>query len=74
MIAEVDGRPVSAPFNGMLRGLIYSGLTVKKGMRIGDLDPRDNASLCNQISDKSRAVAEGVLQAIRSKFDVQDFR
>jgi xanthine dehydrogenase accessory factor len=71
-IAQVSGHFVSAPFNGILRGLIHRGLTVKRGMKIGDLDPRDNPQLCFQVSDKSLAVAEGVLEAIRSKFDLQE--
>jgi xanthine dehydrogenase accessory factor len=73
-IAEVEGHAISAAFDGTLRGLIYPGSIVKKGMRIGDLDPRDDPSLCDQISDKSRAVATGVLEAICSKFDLCDFK
>jgi xanthine dehydrogenase accessory factor len=73
-IAEVDGNSVSAAFDGIVRGLIHSGLGVKRGMRLGDLDPRDDWSLCAQISDKSRAVAEGVLEAICSRFDLPDFK
>jgi len=30
--------------------------------------------LCVQVSDTSRAVGEGVLEAIRSKFDLADLR
>ena len=71
-IAEVDGHFVSSAFNGIVRGLIYPGMMVKRGMRIGDLDPRDDPKLCVQVSDKSRAVAGGVLEAIRSKFDLQE--
>jgi xanthine dehydrogenase accessory factor len=70
-IAQISGHFVSAPFNGVLRGLIHPGLTVKRGTKIGDLDPRNDPQLCNQISDKSLAVAEGVLEAIRLKFDLQ---
>jgi xanthine dehydrogenase accessory factor len=73
-VAEVAGHPVTAAFNAVLRGLIFPGSTVKKGMRIGDLDPRDQQSLCDEISDKSHAVAEGVLEAICSQFDLQDFK
>jgi xanthine dehydrogenase accessory factor len=72
-IAEVDGHFVLAAFNGILRGLIYPGLTVKQGMRIGDLDPRDDPHVCSRTSDKSRAVGGGVLEAVCSKFDLQDF-
>jgi xanthine dehydrogenase accessory factor len=74
VIAEVEGHSVSAAFEGILRGLIHTGLMVKRGMRIGDLDPRDDLSLCAQISDKSRAVAGGVLEAICSRFDLLDFK
>lgn len=74
IIAQVGNQPVVASFHGILRGLIYPGSMVKKGMRLGDIDPRDKDALCNEISDKSRAVAGGVLSAICSKFDLADFR
>ncbi|MBN1570360.1 MAG: EF2563 family selenium-dependent molybdenum hydroxylase system protein [Acidobacteria bacterium] len=73
-IARVGNTFVSAPFNGVLRGLIHRGVTVRSGMRIGDLDPRNDPSLCARVSDRSLAVAEGVLEAIRSKFDMAELR
>ena len=71
-VARVGNSFVSAPFNGILRGLIHRGVTVRRGMRIGDLDPRSDPGLCVQVSDKSHAVAGGVLEAIRSKFDLAE--
>ena len=73
-VVQVDNTFVSAPFTGILRGLIHGGITVRRGMRIGDLDPRNDPGLCVQVSDKSHAVGEGVLEAIRSKFDLEDLR
>jgi xanthine dehydrogenase accessory factor len=73
-IAQISGHFVSAAFSGVLRGLIHPGLAVKRGMKIGDLDPHDDPQLCFQVSDKSLAVAEGVLEAIRSKFDLQELQ
>jgi xanthine dehydrogenase accessory factor len=73
-VAQVGEHFVTAAFNGVLRGLIHPGLTVKSGMKIGDLDPRDDESLCTQVSDKSLAVGEGVLDAIRSKFELSEFK
>ena len=73
-VAQVGNTFVLAPFNGILRGLIHRGVTVQGGMRIGDLDPRIEPSLCAHVSDKSLAVAEGVLEAIRSKFDLAELR
>ncbi len=66
LIAEVNGNQVTAAFKGILRGLLKGGLVVQKGMKIGDLDPRDNPRYCTTISDKARAVAGGVLEALIS--------
>ncbi len=66
LIAEVGGLPVQAPFSGVLRGLIHPSVLVKRNMKIGDIDPRNNPRACIQVSDKSLAVAGGVLEAILS--------
>jgi len=66
LLAEVNGAPVQAKFDGVLRGLVHDGLDVKKGMKIGDLDPRGDPSYCATISDKALAVGGGVLEAVLS--------
>ncbi len=70
-IAEVDGQAVVAPFSGRLRGLLRDGMPVEKGLKIGDLDPRDDERLCLMVSDKALAVGGGVLEAVLS---VEDLR
>jgi xanthine dehydrogenase accessory factor len=67
VIAEVSGQPLTAPFKGVLRGLIHPGTNVTRGMKVGDLDPRDDPQLCSLVSDKSLAVGGGVLEAILSR-------
>lgn len=66
VIAEVNGQPIRARFKGVLRGLIYSGLCVKQGLKVGDLDPRCNANICTLASDKALAIGGGVLEALLS--------
>ena len=56
--------PVIAAISGTLRGLVRDGLAVSAGMKVGDIDPRAVREHCFTISDKSRAVAGGVLEAI----------
>jgi xanthine dehydrogenase accessory factor len=73
-IAQVGEHFVCAAFNGILRGLIHPGLTVRRGTKIGDLDPRDDPRLIDQVSDKALAVGNGVLEAICSKFELSDFK
>lgn len=67
LLAEVSGKPLYAPFTGVIRGLLQDGLLVKAGMKIGDLDPRNDPAYCTMISDKSLAIAGGVLEAILAK-------
>ena len=64
VIAQIDGAPIVAPFSGMLRGLIHPSVAVHAGMKIGDLDARAEPRYCFTISDKSLAIAGGVLEAI----------
>jgi xanthine dehydrogenase accessory factor len=66
-IAVINGQPIIAPFNGVLRGIIHPDVDTHRGMKIGDLDPRNDPQLCNHISDKALAVGGGVLEAILSK-------
>ena len=56
--------PVTAAISGILRGLVRDGLHVSGGMKVGDIDPRAAREHCFTISDKSRAIAGGVLEAI----------
>jgi xanthine dehydrogenase accessory factor len=66
LIAVVGGCDLRAPFKGVLRGLIHDGLMVKKGMKIGDLDPRCDNRLCVIASEKALAIGGCVLEAIMS--------
>lgn len=64
VVAEVDGRPVQAEIRGVLRGLLKDGIAVEAGIKAGDIDPRGEREYCYLISDKARAIAGGVLEAI----------
>ena len=70
-IARIDGHVLEAPFTGVLRGLMHTGLEVQEGWKIGDLDPRDDLGLCTLVSDKALAIGGGVLEAILSRPDLR---
>jgi xanthine dehydrogenase accessory factor len=55
---------VPAPTSGVLRGLIYDGIRVRPGLKIGDVDPRAAVEHCFTVSDKALAIGGGVLEAI----------
>lgn len=63
-IARVGESEVRSAIPGVLRGLIHPSVPVKTGMKIGDVDPRDERSHCYTITDKALAIAGGVLEAI----------
>jgi xanthine dehydrogenase accessory factor len=63
-VGRVGGQEVKAQIAGILRGLVREGLEVTEGFKVGDVDPRAKPEHCFTISDKSRAVAGGVLEAI----------
>jgi len=64
VVAVVDDFPVIAEISGVVRGLLREGVEVRKGMKVGDIDPRGKRGLCFTISDKARAIGGGVLEAI----------
>ena len=64
VVAVADDFPVIAKISGVVRGLLREGVEVKKGMKVGDVDPRGKRELCFTISDKARAIAGGALEAI----------
>jgi xanthine dehydrogenase accessory factor len=67
--AVVDDFPVIAKISGVVRGLLREGVEVKKGMKVGDIDPRGKKESCFTISDKARAIGGGVLEAILYRFN-----
>jgi xanthine dehydrogenase accessory factor len=71
MVAEVNGVPIRTPFRGVLRGLLHDGLPVTQGMKIGDVDPRDDPRFSRLVSDKSLAIGGGVLEAILTRSDLR---
>jgi xanthine dehydrogenase accessory factor len=63
-VGEVGSTPVVCRVGGVLRGLIRPGTAVRRGLKIGDVDPRGNVCDCFTISDKARAIAGSVLEAV----------
>ena len=73
LIAEIQSSienhqsKIICPFPGVLRGLLHPGLLVTRGLKVGDIDRRDDPHLCQIVSDKALSVGGGVLEAILSR-------
>ena len=63
-LGDVAGQAIAAPFDGIVRGLIAPGTAVPAALKIGDIDPRDDASAPFTISEKALAIGGGVLEAV----------
>ena len=68
-IGRVGGKDVAVQLDGVLRGLIRPGTVVRKGLKIGDIDPRGQTEYCSKISDKARSIGGAVLTAILGEFN-----
>lgn len=64
VIAYASETEIFASINGVLRGVLPNGITVYRGMKCGDIDPRGVEKHCFSVSDKARSVGGGVLEAI----------
>lgn len=63
-VGYVDGQPVETEIEGVIRGLVASGITVSNGTKLGDTDPRGDSVDPETISDKALCLGGGVLEAV----------
>lgn len=73
-VGTVDGEPVVASIAGVLRGLLRTDTPTPKGMKLGDIDPRDKVEFCDTASDKAIAIGGGVLEALLEKYNRAEAR
>ena len=71
LVANVEDQPIFAPFDGVLRGLLHDGLTVSRGLKIGDVDPRQDPRYASLVSEKSLAIGGSVLEALLTRSEIR---
>lgn len=64
--------PVVTPLSGVLRGLIRNDVHVTKGLKIGDVDPRNDPGACFLVSDKALSIGGAVLEAILTREEIRE--
>ncbi len=67
VVASIDGEPLAAPLDGILRGLTHDGVPVGAGAKVLEVDPRGDVSAVIGIGPRPRRIAEGVAGAIASR-------
>ncbi len=71
VIALVVRQEIIAPFSGLLRGLLHDGIHVQRGLKVGDIDPRNDPRTVNWVSEKALAVGGGVLEALLTRPEIR---
>ncbi|MGL4345037.1 MAG: selenium-dependent molybdenum cofactor biosynthesis protein YqeB [Cellulosilyticaceae bacterium] len=64
IVGYVGDEPIYAQIAGIVRGILVEEMDVTEGFKCGDIDPRCIKDHCFSISDKSRSIAGGVLEAV----------
>lgn len=70
-VLKVADQEVSAPFEGIVRGLLHPGIWVEQGTKVGDIDPRLEDFRCWTVSDKTLAIGGGVLEVLLTRPDIR---
>ncbi|HLO66098.1 MAG TPA: selenium-dependent molybdenum cofactor biosynthesis protein YqeB [Holophaga sp.] len=63
-VLAVGGVVHVSAIDGTVRGLIREGFRARRGLKVADVDPRCVRAHCFSVSDKARAIAGGVLEAL----------
>jgi xanthine dehydrogenase accessory factor len=69
VVAEVGGVSLETRISGVLRGILHDGLLAEPNMKVGDVDPRTTRETCRTVSEKARAIAGAVLEAVMRKYN-----
>jgi xanthine dehydrogenase accessory factor len=64
-VAHLGAMVLTAPLDGMLRGLTRDGVPVTVRMRVIEVDPRGPAAVVTGLGERPHRIAQGVLQAVQ---------
>ncbi|WP_315778553.1 xanthine dehydrogenase [Bradyrhizobium sp. SZCCHNPS1003] len=65
VIGHLSGAPVTAPYDGILRGIVRDGSDVSAGIALAEIDPRGRHAQWTGIDAQGQALAQATLAAIR---------
>jgi len=69
-VGTVNGSPVNARIDGVVRALIRDNTDVAPMIKLGEIDPRGEAWMCYAIRPRMRTIAGGVLEAMLHRINI----
>lgn len=73
IVGRLDGAPVRAPFDGLIRGIARDGITVPAGVKILEIDPRNRRARWTGIDNRGHSIGRAALEAVRSHVPARVF-
>jgi hypothetical protein len=64
VIGFLDGKPVPAPLDGILRGVVRDGTEVPANVKLLEIDPRGRTAVWSGIDDRAARLTKAIQQAI----------
>jgi hypothetical protein len=71
-VGILNGAPVYAPLDGILRGVVRDGTEVPAGVKLLEIDPRGKAACWTGIDQRGASIAQATMAAIGKKLEVPD--
>jgi hypothetical protein len=67
VVGRLDGLPVRAPADGVVRGVARDGSRIPVGVKLLEIDPRGRDAQWTGIDDRSNLIAKAVLKAVQDR-------
>jgi hypothetical protein len=64
VVGHLDGAPVHAPIDGILRGIVRDSTAVPAGVKLLEIDARGRDASWTGIDERGRSIAEAAVKAI----------
>lgn len=74
VIGRLGGTPVTAPRDGVLRGVLRDGLNAFAGAKLLEIDPRGRNAAWTGIDERGEIIARAVVEAVRLKHAEREAR
>ncbi|HPG04259.1 MAG TPA: xanthine dehydrogenase, partial [Rhodoblastus sp.] len=65
VLGHLDGAPVHAPIDGLVRGIARDGARMPAGVKLLEIDPRGRKAKWTGMDERGRAIAEATVSAIK---------
>ncbi|MFO7583871.1 MAG: hypothetical protein R6W69_04000 [Anaerolineales bacterium] len=65
MAAEINSQSLTAPLDGVLRGLTHDGVLLAVKTKVIEVGPRGESAQVSGIAERPAKIAQGILWAVR---------